>query len=134
MPLIKHINYLIQASALADAENRRLEEEHGIDTSLGINPFDPKVVKWASEPRHEKEKLENYLNQLGYDTLLKLETLMYFGRDDGDFQETLKHLSDLKESKHDIVRTMVEKRAAYPVYFQNALYALKEQSVDIDSI
>ena len=134
MSLIKHINRLIQLSALADAEERRLEEKRGLDTSLGFDPFDPEATEWAFEPGHEKKKLQNYLNQLDDDTLLKLEALMYFGRDEDDFQEILRDLSDRNESKREIVKTIVEKRSAYPVYFQKALNALKEKSVDIDSI
>ena len=64
-------------------KNLTNKNKHGIDSNLGIDPFDPKVIKYAFENRPEKKKIESYLERLEYDTLLKLEALMYFGRDDG---------------------------------------------------
>ena len=119
---------------MAEAEDRQLERKHGIDTTLGINAFDPQVMKWAFEDRPEVSKSKAYLNELDHGTLLKIETLMYFGRDGGDLKSVGSYLADLDDSKEEIIRTIVEKRGAYPIYFQKALDNLKKQGIDVESI
>lgn len=138
MSLLEHINYLVQASANADVEDQALAQKHGISTGSWINPLDSKVIEWTFEDRKEVRKIEAYLKELDYDTLLKLEALMYFGRDRGRtlkrFQETLRYLATLGEQKDEIIETIIEKRGAYPVYFQGGLEVFRRKGVDPDSI
>jgi hypothetical protein len=139
MSLLRHITYLIRASALAEAEDQQLRRKHGIDNTLYDNPFDPQVVKWTFEDRPEESKIKGYLNELDHGTLLKIETLIYFGRRDDsenlrDLKSLSSYLADLNNSKDEIVETIVDKRGAYPVYFQKALTKLKKQGIDVESI
>lgn len=132
----KHIEHLIQASAAADGEDRELAIKYGIDTTLGIQMHDPSCIEWALADRPKVREIETYLSVLDYDTLLWLETLMYFGRrdDNSDISSLHSYLSNLKDSKEEIVRTIVEKRGAYPHYFVKAMNTLSQGNIDIDSL
>lgn len=134
MQLLEHINYLISASHKAEIESRNLKEECGIDPTMGGNPLDPKVVKWAFMDRPEEAKIREYLDKLDSDVLLKLESLMYFGRGDNDFESISAYLAKLNEPKDVIILTIIEKRSAYPVYFQRAIDKLQKQGVEIDKL
>jgi hypothetical protein len=134
MSILSHISYLIKASDMTETENLRLKQKHGIDPAVEIDPFEPRVIKWTFEERPEENRLEAYLEGLDYDTLLKLETLMYFGRGDGDLKHLRSYLADRKDSKEEIISTIVEKCSAYPSYFRAALNKLKQDGTDADRI
>jgi SpoVK/Ycf46/Vps4 family AAA+-type ATPase len=132
--MTKHIKWLIDAAARADLEDQALDRKYSIDSSLGINPFDPEVIKRAFEINIEEDQIGEYLNGLDYDTLLKLEALMYFGRDGGTLKDHEQYFKELEDSKDEIIRTIVEKRAAYPKYFERAISRQKEAGIDINNI
>ncbi len=134
MELIEHINYLINASHKAKIEDLKIQEKIGLDPEMGIDLFDSKAAKYCFEERPERTKIEKYLEKLNNDVLLKLETLMYFGRDNDDFDNVGEYLSSLNELKEDIIRTIVEKRSDYPVYFLRAIEKLKAQGVDFKTL
>ena len=134
MKIYEHINYLIRASHKAEMEDLKLKEEIGLDPEMGLELFYPKAVEYCHADRPERAKIEEYLEKLDDDVVLKLETLMYFGRDNDDFDNVKEYLANLNESKEDIIRTIVEKRGAYPVYFQRAIEKLREQGVDIKTL
>jgi len=136
MLLKKHIEHLVQASAAADEEDRELANEYGVDTTLGTNITDTKGIEWAMADRPKVREIETYLMELDYDTLLWIETLMYFGRrdDNSDIYSLHSYLSKHDDSKEEIVRTIVEKRGAYPHYFVIAINTLSQENIDIDSL
>ncbi|NJD90412.1 MAG: hypothetical protein FIA91_02680 [Geobacter sp.] len=134
MKIMKHVIWLIDAARRAATEDLMLDEKHGIDASCGINPFEENVIKRAFEINLQEEQIEEYLTELDTDTLLKLEALMYFGRDGGVLAEVEKYFAELDEDKEEIVRTIIEKRAAYPSYFERAISNLKKSGVNVENI
>ena len=136
MILRKHIDNLVQASAAADKEAVQIADKYGIDTAYGIQLHDPKCIEWLNADRPMVRKIESYLNELDLDTLLWLETVMYYGRrdDNSDIYELHQNFSNMKETKDEIVRTILEKRGAFPNYFNQAINRLEEQNIDVDTL
>ena len=46
-------------------------------------------------------RIEGYLNELNHVTFLKIETLMFFGREGGNLESVDFYLADLEESKEE---------------------------------
>lgn len=136
MLLKQHIDHLIQASAAAEAEDRELAIEYGIDTTLGTNILDPKSIDFAFADRPKETEIISYLNELDHNTLLWLETLLYLGRrdDDSNVYSIHSHLSSMNESKEEIIRSIVEKRGAFARYYIMAINVLRQENIDIDSL
>ncbi len=136
MSLLHHIEYLNQASARAIEEEHQIKKKYHIDTTFPIDPLASHVKKWVRADRPEAAKIENYLNELDYDTLLTIQTLMYFGRT-GRYDELNNrnfHLAHVGEPKDHIIQTIIQNRDIYPDYFRRALDKLKNQGVHIDSV
>jgi hypothetical protein len=132
MKIMKHVIWLIDAARRAATEDQILDKKHSIDASCGINPFEENVIKRAFEINLQEEQIEEYLNELDSDTVLKLEALMYFGRDGGSLTEVERYFIELGEEKEEIIRTIIEKRAAYPFYFERAISNLKNSGVNAE--
>jgi len=96
--------------------------------------FDKKVIQCAFETGPEEEKLESYMNALDYNTLLKIEALMYYGRDGGKVDDKIRYLSKLKELKEIIINTILEKCPSYRAYFNEAIKKLKRSGIELDSL
>ncbi len=90
----------------------------------------------AAADRPSVRMIESYLNELDYDTLLWLETLMYYGRRDDniDINDQHEYFSKMKDSKDEIIRTIVEKSVSLPHYFDKAINKLEEQNIDVDTL
>jgi hypothetical protein len=72
---------------------------------------------------------------MDYEVLLKLEALMYFGRDrDTTFAEKLEVFRRRREARSDIVRTILEKVPACGRYFCDAVERLLEEGEDVNSL
>jgi hypothetical protein len=83
----------------------------------------------------EAEALRAYLWTVDYETLLKLEALMHFGRDrDASFAEKLEYFRRRKEARSDIVRAVLEKVPACGRYLSDAVERLQEEGVDVNSL
>lgn len=134
MKIMKHVTWLIDAARRATTEDQILDKKYDIDSSCGINPFDENVIKRAFEINLQEEQIEEYLNVLDLDALLKLEAMMYFGRDGGTFEETEQYFVELDEDKEEIIRTIIEKRSAYPYYFERAISRFKSNGINVENM
>ena len=127
MAISDHIEWLIWAHGRTNAEEANLSREYGVDRETGIELFSPNVQEWLLAERPEVKKIEAYLSGLETETLLKIEALLYLGRDGGDFAEVLAELESNPSSREDIIRNIVEKWGAYLSYFGQAASMLGSQ-------
>jgi len=135
MSLLESVSEILRAIPAIEAAEVRLDEKHGIDPTIGLRLFDAKTMIRMLESNQEAEKLKTYLGTIDYETLLKLEALMYFGRDrDATFVEKLEHFRRRKEARSDIVRAVLEKVPACGRYFSDAVERLLEEGADVNSL
>jgi hypothetical protein len=135
MSLLESVSEILRAIPAIEAAEVRLDEKHGIDPTIGLRLFDAKTMIRMLEINQEAEKLTTYLRSIDYETLLKLEALMYFGRDrDATFAEKLEYFRRRKEARSDIVRTVLEKVPACGRYFSDAVERLLEEGADVNSL
>ena len=135
MTILKHIEKILKAIPLIFKDNEKLNKKYGIDTSSFINPFDKKVIKRFYEKNAEEEKLKKYLEALNYETLLKIEAVLYFGREkENDINEIILELAELNEPKNDIIDTIIEKIYACERYFPRAIAKAKKLGIDLNNL
>ena len=133
MGLSEHINFLIQASASARAEQEGIANQRGVVPDF-VNMADRDSVAATFATGEVRDPIWNYLRNLDDDTVRKLLAIMHFGCGSGDLQTQLQSLRDNGERKEQLVKAIAEKRTAYPAYFQKALSVLASQGVSVDSI
>lgn len=132
MSLLDGVKEILKAIPAIGAEEVRLDEKHGIDPTMGLQLFDEQSTIRLLETNREAEKLRAYLGTMDYETLLKLEALMYFGRDrDAPFAEKLDAFRRRKEARADIVRTILEKVPTCGRYFADGVERLLEEGVEV---
>jgi hypothetical protein len=135
MPLLESVSEILRAIPAIGAAAVRLDEKHGIDPTIGLRLFDPQSTIRLLDVNQEAEKLKTFLATIDYETLLKLEALMYFGRDrDATFAEKVELCRRRKEARSDIVRTVLEKVPACGRYFSDAVERLLEDGVDVRAL
>jgi hypothetical protein len=135
MSLLECVGAILRAIPAIAATAVRLDEKHGIDPATGLRLFDPKSTIRMLENNPEADKLKAYLWTVDYETLLKLEALMCFGRDrDASFAEKLEYFRRRKEARSDIVGTVLERVPACGRYFSDAVEWLLEEGVDVHSL
>lgn len=135
MSLLDSVSEILKAIPAIQAAEVRLDEKHGIDPAIGLRLFDPKSAIRMLESNHAAEELKRHLSTIDYDTLLKLEALMFFGRDrDATFPEKVESCRRRKEARSDIVRTLLEKVPACGRYFSDAVERLREEGADVHSL
>lgn len=135
MRLLESVSEVLRAIPAIQAAEVRLDEKHGIDPAVGLRLFDPQSTIRMLESNPEGEKLKRYLSTIDYETLLKLEALMRYGRDrDATFAEKVESCRRRKAARSDIVRTLLEKVPACARYFSDAVERLLEEGVDVDSL
>jgi len=129
-------NDIIELLPRIEREDERLDEEHGINKELGLNVFDPNVIKRVFDENEREAELDKRLMTYDYETLLKAEALLYYGRDreSTKYTEKLAYCRNLKDSKAEIVRTIIEKLAAFHHYITYALRKLQQEGLTIESI
>jgi len=135
MTLLECVGEILRAIPAIEAAAVRLDEKYGIVPTTGLRLFDPQSTIRMLEINQEAEKLRAYLWTVDYETLLKLEALMHFGRDrDASFAEKLDYFRRRKEARPDIVRTVLEKVPACGRYFSDAVERLLEEGTDVHSL
>ena len=135
MNLLECVGAILGAIPGIETAAVRLNEKHGIDPTTGLRLFDPQSTIRMLDINQEAEKLKAYLSTVDYETLLRLEALMYFGRDrDASFAEKLEYFRRRKEARSDIVRTVLEKVPACGRYFSDAVERLREEGADVHSL
>ena len=135
MSLLECVSEILRVIPGIQAAEVRLDEKHGIDPAIGLRLFDPKSTIRMLENNPEAEKLKQYLSTVDYETLLKLEALMVFGRDrDATFAEKIESCRRRKEARSDIVRTLLEKVPACGRYLSDAVERLLEEGADVGSL
>ncbi len=135
MSLLESVSEILRAIPAIQAAEVQLDEKHGIDPAIGLRLFDPKSTIRMLESNHETETLRRYLSTVDYETLLRLEALMFFGRDrDSTFAEKVEACRRRKEARSDIVRTLLEKVPACGRYFSDGVERLLEEGADVKSL
>jgi hypothetical protein len=111
------------------AEEDRLDHEYGIDPTQAIDLFnDRPALERAFEENSHDEELQQRLLGFDEESLLKAEALMYYGRDRDDctYREKLDYFRGRRDSKAEIVRTIIEKIPACRGYFEEAERKLRK--------
>ena len=135
MSLLDGVGEILKAIPAIEAEGVRLDAKHGIDQGVGLRLFDEQSTIRMLESNREADKLRAYLGSMDYETLLKLEALMYFGRDrDATFAEKLDFFRRRREARSDIVRTILEKVPACGRYFADGVERLLEEGADVNAL
>ncbi len=135
MRVLEGVKGILRAIPAIAAEEVRLDEKHGIERTTGLQLFDAASTIRLLEINQEAEKLKAYLGTIEYETLLKIQALMYFGRDrDATFPEKLDALRGRKAARMDIIRTILEKVPVCGRYFTEAVERLWEEGVELDSL
>jgi hypothetical protein len=135
MRLLDGVGEILRAIPAIRAEEVRLDETHGIDRTRGLRLFDPQSTIRMLEANRETDRLRALLGTADYETLLKLETLMYFGRDrDATFGEKLETFRRRREARADIIRRILEKVPACGRYFADGVERLLEEGVDLTTL
>jgi len=135
MTLLDGVREILKAIPAIQAEDARLDEKHGIDLAAGLRLFDEQSTIRMLEINREADKLREYLGTMDYETLLKLEALMYFGRDrDATFAEKLDSFRRRREARSDIIRTILEKVPACGRYFVDGVERLQEEGTEVNSL
>jgi len=135
MHVLDGVKEILRSIPAIEAEDVRLDEKHGIEPVMGLRLFDQKSAIRLLETNQESEKLKAFLATMDYETVLKLEALMYFGRDrDATFAEKLEHLRRRKDARSDIVGAILEKVPACGRYFSDAVERLLEEGADLNAL
>ena len=129
-------NDIIELLPPIEREDQRLDEEHGINKELGLNVFDPNVIKRFFDENERESELEKRLMTYDYETLLKAEALLYYGRDHEStkYADKLAYFRGLEDSKEEIVRTIMEKLASFHNYITYALRKLQREGLTMENI
>lgn len=135
MSLLDGVRAILKAIPAIVAEDVRLDEKHGIARAVGLRLFDEQSTIRMLEINREADKLREYLGSTDYETLLKLEALMYFGRDrDATFAEKLDACRRRREARSDIIRAILEKVPACGRYFVDGVERLLEEGTDANAL
>ena len=110
-----------------------LDKRHGIDRRLGIRHGDPKVRARDEVENRAETEIKAVLDGLDLDTLHRIEALMYSGRGDGSAVELRRQIAADRQSREDAVRTLLEKRASFDMYFDRGLTGAKADGIDLDT-
>lgn len=119
-----------------EEEDAKIDTKYGIDKDMGISLFDENSIKHMYEKREALGELKKELHKQDYVDLLKIETLLYFGRDDEPktFAGNYDYLVNMNESKEDIIRTILEKLPAFHDYISDAIKKLEKEGLELSNI
>jgi hypothetical protein len=127
---------IFEAIPKIEQEDKLLDNKHGIDRKLGLDPFEEKNIRRIFDENIYEKELEKRLMTYDYDALLKTEALIYYGRDIGStkYKGKLHYFSKMAEPKEEIVRTILEKVPACKRYIVAAIQKLQHEGLRIEDI
>ncbi|MDK9699125.1 MAG: hypothetical protein OEM52_03095 [bacterium] len=135
MPLSKHLFYLMRASFLLDAEDEGIAREVGIDLNEGLDVGSQTSNDYLFSRREIEAKIYEYLDNLSEDEVLKIEAIMYSGRDDdNNIVSLIKYLKSFDDSKETMISVIMSKRTNWTLYFSKGACNVFEQGRDIDTL
>ena len=139
MSLHSHIAAVTNLAQTAANEDEALHKKHGL--TMGLTLGDPASEAYVAEAQSLDKALVSYLENLDGNTLRKLVTLAYAGRETNELRET-GSLSAFHEGLeaagvHDRgaagnVDTLRGMSMNLPTYFRSALLTAHEIGVDIE--
>jgi hypothetical protein len=132
MPFLNIVEKVIDLSQKCEADDNRIARKHGLELGVNLGKHIKKVAEFLHEPRPAEDQLKKYLEGLQTSDVMKLQTLMYAGRDQEDIPELHLHLKDNAVDKNDTMRTMMGKGSDLPLYLAEGLKEAASQRVDID--
>jgi hypothetical protein len=131
----EHVKEVVKIAERINDANAALKKELGITD--GMTHGSPESREYMMRSRDIDREMDNYLNILDDEIVLKLMSLMYFGRDpEGVHENDLEEYhQDLKKmsSKKDAIRSITEKMLALPRYFRDALSKCEILGIDPDT-
>lgn len=137
MSFIETVSNIILIAEEESIKDENLKTKHGVGEVFTFGS--PETNAYMSEARSLENSLKTYLNTLSIETLGKLETIMYFGRDSEDI-----HNNDIPEfhqeihpegiNRTDVVRNISEKRPALETYFNDAKRKADDLSINLENI
>jgi hypothetical protein len=129
--IIEKIRELARSAKQLDSV---LDKQHGIDRTLGVDIYDEKFVARRYATNIAEDEMEEYLNTLDIEVLRRIQAVMYSGRQGAaaavDERDVLRANSPTTE---DVVRTIMEKRMNFDVYFDRGLERAEAEGVDLDT-
>lgn len=109
----------------------RLDEYQRDRPEIGITiPADDATIEYLQKPRPAEQALKKALIDLDHASLLKVEAVMYAGRDGEDVMLTYHHLP---RDNHTVTAHMVGSKLPLPEYLRDGLRLVKQQGVDLDT-
>ncbi len=126
--LVREAIRIVQVLALAaNNMDESKRKAFGIDDDFGIDLSAEDAIAYFKDQNLGIEALRDFLNSVDMELLKRLKALMYSGRpDEPDAKSLKKRLGN--ETKGNIVRTMMEKRASLPIYFGRRSIELRRRA------
>lgn len=127
MAFVDVVNKVVQLAKAWGAEDEQLKKKHGVEDGLRVGS--PEGFAYMAAPRPAQGALKAYLESLDEATVLKLQAVMYGGRDrNPDFRDLKDQVSDGKE---DAIETMISKKPLGD-YLAEGLVLAQRNFVDLE--
>lgn len=131
MSMRETVQRVIELSEEYEAKRQVHTEEHGVE--LGLELGTQKSEHYFEATERLPLKLARFLEMPSLSELLKLQTLVYFGRgDDEDIRRLHEHLKETTPNREDVTRTLISKIGALTRYLESALARAEERGMDIE--
>lgn len=115
-----------------------INDEHGIPPpDEGISEFsmaDANQMHAVIEQAKPYDEFIQFLSTFEINVLLKIEAIMYLGRDKGFYQTTYNLVEGMRQSKMEVARKIAEKSRNLAYYFAAAIKQLKNEGLDINNL
>lgn len=123
---------VIDLARRRNEERDALEAKHGVRGAVTLDR--PKLVASATSPRLAERALVAHLTRVEHEQLLKLQSLMYFGRGDDDDLKALYEDFLERPEKHEITVDGMVSKSPLDEYLADALAKAKRLGIDIDTL
>lgn len=81
-----------------------------------------------------RDEFKTLLLTIPQDSLLKIQALMYSGRDENPYAISYTQCQNLHQSHERIVGKLAEKSSCLKLYIENGTSRLREDNIDLDTI
>jgi hypothetical protein len=137
MSRISRVEKIVELARGGMREDAHLRSKHQVG-DLGLTFGNPAHISYMADAIKLSDPLKKYLESLDQGELMRLETIMYFGRDPEDvhgnnLSQFKKMLSKTSSSKEEIVRNMSEKAMALELYFSQAFDKAQKLGLDLNA-
>ena len=139
MKFSEQVTHLLEEVKVRCDEMNSVDRKHGVDSKAGFSTGDIDS-DWMKEHIEIKQQFMSYLNSLDEETLAKLHSLMYFGRDqygseysDSSLQSSLDYWVSSGRSSKEKANAISEKIYDVPTYFRQAIEMIESKGKTVDT-